>query len=223
MIPLRDSQPSRHTPVVTILLIAINAAIFFFQISLSGGTRRSFMMEYAMIPARLEWFTLATSMFLHGGWLHIIGNMWFLWIFGDNVEDILGRARFLVFYLASGVAAALVHLMFSASSTIPVVGASGAIAGVMGAYMIKFPHSRILTLIPIFIFVTRVEIPAGWMLAYWLAIQIFSGVGEMAAASANEGGGIAWWAHAGGFLAGIVLIKIMKTRRPHWGYGETFT
>jgi membrane associated rhomboid family serine protease len=138
------------------------------------------------------------------------------------VEDILGRWRYIVFYLASGVAAALVHLAFSPNLTVPTVGASGAIAGVMGAYMVKFPHSRIVTLIPVFVFITTAEIPAGWMLAYWFAIQIFSGVGQqLAAANVNEGG-IAWWAHAGGFLAGIALIKLMKTRRAHWGYPEFY-
>jgi membrane associated rhomboid family serine protease len=204
-------------------LILVNTAIFFYQMSLGPAPRRAFMLDYAMVPARMELASLVTSMFLHGGWLHILGNMWFLWVFGDNVEDVLGRARFLMFYLASGVAAALVHLMFSPGSPVPVVGASGAIAGVMGAYMIKFPHSRVLTLVPIFIFITKVEIPASWMLAYWFAIQIFSGVGQIATVSMNEGGGIAWWAHAGGFAAGVALIKLMKTRPAHWGYPELYS
>jgi membrane associated rhomboid family serine protease len=175
-----------------------------------------------MIPAEFRASTLITSMFLHGGWMHLIGNMWFLWIYGDNVEDILGKAQYLVFYLLSGVAAGVVHLVFNFDSPIPTVGASGAIAGVMGAYMLKFPHSRIVTLIPIIIFFTTVEIPAFLILIYWFAIQIFSGVGEIGRAGVQQGG-VAWFAHVGGFVAGAILIKTMKTheryhRRPelHW-------
>jgi membrane associated rhomboid family serine protease len=158
-------------------------------------------------------------MFLHGGWMHLIGNMWFLWIYGDNVEDVLGHVKYLGFYLACGVAAGLVHLLFNAGSRLPTVGASGAIAGVMGAYLIKFPHSKILTLVPIFIFFTTFELPATWILVYWFVLQLFSGFGEIGYSHLSQGG-TAWFAHIGGFLTGIVLIKIMKTRerydwRPH--------
>jgi membrane associated rhomboid family serine protease len=219
MIPLRDSQPSRTAPVVTIALIALNVFIFLHEWSLDDFSRNYFMHRYALIPARFEASDLLTSMFLHGGWLHLIGNMWFLWIFGDNVEDILGRGKYLLFYLACGVAAALVHVAFHPDSRIPTVGASGAIAGVMGAYMLKFPHSRIVTLLPIFIFFTTVEIPAWIMLVYWFTIQVFSGVGDLAASTAR-GGGIAWFAHAGGFLAGMLLVKLLPTKPPHRRYLE---
>jgi hypothetical protein len=211
MIPLRDSQPSYSTPVVTIALIAVNTLIFLFEAALDPYSRNHFVSTYGMVPARFDPSTLVSSMFLHGGWMHLIGNMWFLWIYGDNVEDVLGRAKYLVFYLASGVAAGLVHLVTNAGSPIPTVGASGAIAGVMGAYMLKFPHSRIVTLLPIFIFFTTVEIPAFVILVYWFVIQFFSGVGELGRAGVHEGG-VAWWAHIGGFVAGAVLIKAMRTR-----------
>jgi membrane associated rhomboid family serine protease len=171
-----------------------------------------------MIPDQFDPSTLITSMFLHGGWMHLIGNMWFLWIYGDNVEDILGKFQYLVFYLACGIVAGLVHLIFNVDSRVPTVGASGAIAGVMGAYMIKFPHSRIVTLLPIFIFFTTVEIPAFLILVYWFVIQFFSGVGELGRVDVNQGG-VAWFAHIGGFIAGAVMIKLLKTheryhRRP---------
>lgn len=219
MIPLRDSQPSRTTPLVTIVLIALNAAIFLHEVTLDDYSRNYFVAQYALIPARLQWADLVTSMFLHGGWLHLIGNMWFLWIYGDNIEDILGRSKYILFYLACGIAAAMVHVWFNPGSRIPTVGASGAIAGVMGAYMLKFPHSRIVTLIPIVIFFTTVEIPAWIILVYWFGIQLFSGVGDLAAASGNEGG-IAWFAHIGGFVAGLLLILVLPTKAPYRRYEE---
>jgi membrane associated rhomboid family serine protease len=219
MIPLRDSTPSHSTPVVTVLLIAVNCAVFFHQISLDAFSRNEFIYTYAMTPDRFAASTMVTSMFLHGGWLHIIGNMWFLWIYGDNVEDVLGKARYLAFYLACGVAAALTHLVFNAESRVPTVGASGAIAGVMGAYLLKFPGSRIVTLIPIFVFFTTVEIPAFVILLYWFAIQIFSGVGELGRANVNQGG-VAWFAHIGGFVAGAVLIKVLRTHERYRRHRE---
>jgi len=211
MIPLRDTQPSYSTPVVTIGLIALNVLVFFFEIALDDFSRNELMVSYGVVPARLYYDTLLTSMFLHGGWMHLIGNMWFLWIYGDNVEDILGRWRYLLFYLLCGIAAALVHVFFNAGSKIPTIGASGAIAGVMGAYMAKFPHSRVLTLVFLFIFITTVEIPATIILAYWLLLQVFSGVGEVAQSQLSKGG-VAWWAHVGGFAAGYLLIHVMKTQ-----------
>jgi len=219
MIPLRDSQPSRTTPLVTIVLIALNAAIFLHEVTLDDYSRNYFVAQYALIPGRLQLTDLVTSMFLHGGWLHLIGNMWFLWIYGDNIEDILGRSKYILFYLACGIAAAMVHVWFNPGSRIPTVGASGAIAGVMGAYMLKFPHSRIVTLIPIVIFFTTVEIPAWIILVYWFGIQLFSGVGDLAAASGNEGG-IAWFAHIGGFVAGLLLILVLPTKAPYRRYEE---
>ncbi len=211
MIPLRDSQPSYTTPVVTIALIAANTAVFLYQFSLDRFSLNHFIMIYGLVPDSLRLSTLVTSMFLHGGWLHLIGNMWFLWIYGDNVEDLLGHGKFLVFYLLCGVAAGLVHAMSNPGSRLPTVGASGAIAGVMGAYLVKFPHSRILTLVPAFIFLTTVEIPAGWILVYWLVVQFFSGFGSIGYSNMSEGG-VAWFAHVGGFLAGAALILVLAPR-----------
>jgi membrane associated rhomboid family serine protease len=211
MIPLRDSQPSDSRPIVTSALIAVNVLVFLYAVSLDPFSANHFISGYAVIPARFEPWTLVTSMFLHGGWLHLIGNMWFLWIFGDNVEDILGRSKYLLFYLLTGAAAALAHLVLNPESRIPMVGASGAIAGVMGAYMVKFPRARIVTLIFIVVFITTVELPASVLLVYWLAIQVFSGVGSIGYSSAS--GGIAWFAHVGGFLAGVALILVIPTAR----------
>jgi membrane associated rhomboid family serine protease len=211
MIPLRDTQPSHSPPIVTATIIAINVLVFLYQVSLDSYTGNHFITVYGLIPDRLDTPDLITSMFLHGGWLHLIGNMWFLWIYGDNVEDVLGHGKFALFYLLCGLGAALVHVMFNPYSRIPTVGASGAIAGVMGAYLIKFPHSHILTLVPIFVFFTTVELPAVIILAYWFILQIFSGIGSIGFSNVSRGG-VAWWAHAGGFVAGMVLIKLMGTR-----------
>jgi membrane associated rhomboid family serine protease len=211
MIPLRDTQPSSSFPFVTLALIAVNVAVFFHQIGLGSWQLNHFIASYGVIPDRLDATDLITSMFLHGGWLHLIGNMWFLWIFGDNVEDILGHGKYLLFYIAAGVAAALVHVVLNPYSRVPTVGASGAIAGVMGAYMVRFPHSRILTLVPIFIFFTTFEIPALLMLLYWFFIQIFSGIGSVGYSQVSRGG-VAWFAHVGGFVAGIALVYMLGTR-----------
>ena len=171
-----------------------------FELALAGSSR------YALPVLVL---TIFTSMFLHGGWLHIIGNMWFLWIFGDNIEDYLGHSLYLAFYLVSGFAAAATHILLNPASNLPTVGASGAIAGVMGAYLITFPRARVLTLVPIFIFLTTVELPAFLILIYWLLLQFLNGVASIAVA---EQGGVAWFAHVGGFLAGIPLM--LWLRRP---------
>jgi membrane associated rhomboid family serine protease len=211
MIPLRDTQPSSGFPFVTIGLIVMNVAVFLHQWSLSSWELNHFIGTYGIVPDRFQYLDLLTSMFLHGGWLHLIGNCWFLWIFGDNVEDILGHGKYLLFYLLAGAVAGLVHVLLNPYSRVPTVGASGAIAGVMGAYMLKFPHSRILTLVPIFIFFTTLEIPALLMLAYWFFIQIFSGIGSIGYSQVSRGG-VAWFAHVGGFIAGIVLIWILGTR-----------
>ncbi|MBM3813258.1 MAG: rhomboid family intramembrane serine protease [Acidimicrobiia bacterium] len=216
MIPLRDSQPSRSTPYVTAALIAVNVAVFLYEVSLEPYSQALFLSQYAMIPARFSLEPMMTSMFLHGGWMHLIGNMWFLWIYGDNVEDVLGHGRYLLFYLLCGVAAAGVHVGFNLISRVPTVGASGAIAGVMGAYLLKFPRAKIVLLVPVFVFITTVEVPAALVLVYWLAIQFFSGVGELGRAHLQQGG-VAWFAHIGGFLAGMALIKVMKTHeRYRW-------
>ena len=209
MIPLRDSQPSYSKPLVTIALIAVNTLVFLFQVTLDPFSLNHFIMSFGLVPDRLQWSALVTSMFLHGGWLHLIGNMWFLWIYGDNVEDILGHGKFLLFYLLCGIAAGLFHVVFNGDSRLPTVGASGAIAGVMGAYMVKFPRSRIITLVFIFFFVTTMEIPASVMLVYWFVVQFFSGVGSIGYSHLSQGG-VAWFAHVGGFLAGIGLIFALR-------------
>lgn len=211
MIPLRDSQPSHSFPVVTIGIIAVNVLAFLYEVSLDRFSLNAFLMVHGIVPARFEFSDVFVSMFLHGGWLHLIGNMWFLWIFGDNVEDILGHGKYALFYLACGAVAALAHVLFNPESRVPTVGASGAIAGVMGAYLVKFPHSRIVTLVPFFVFLTTVEIPAAIILLYWLVIQIFSGVGTIGYSHLQEGG-VAWFAHVGGFLAGMALIFLLRPR-----------
>ncbi len=211
MIPLRDSLQSYSKPYVTIAIIAANALVFLFQLTLDEFSLNSFVSTYGMIPSRLHASSLVTSMFLHGGWLHLIGNMWFLWIFGDNVEDILGHAKYLLFYLLCGVAAALFQVALNMDSRVPTIGASGAIAGVMGAYLVKFPRSRIVTLVFILFFLTTIEIPAGLILVYWFVLQFFNGVGSIASSHLSQGG-VAWFAHVGGFLAGILLIFALRPR-----------
>ncbi|RPI15398.1 MAG: rhomboid family intramembrane serine protease [Acidobacteriales bacterium] len=214
MIPLRDSQPSYSKPFVTIALIFVNVLAFLYEISLDAFSLNNLMATYGLIPSRFQLTALATSMFLHGGWLHLLGNMWFLWIFGDNVEDILGRWKYLTFYLLCGIAAGLVHVIFNSDSRLPTVGASGAIAGVMGAYLLKFPHSRIVTLVPIVFFLTTIEIPASVLMIVWFAIQFFSGVGSIGYSDPSQGG-VAWFAHVGGFLAGMALILALRPRDPY--------
>ncbi|MCL4401137.1 MAG: rhomboid family intramembrane serine protease [Acidobacteria bacterium] len=212
MFPLKDTQPSYSKPLVTLGLIAANILIFLYEFSLDPYSLNHFIGNYGLVPDRFHAYQIMTSMFIHGGWLHVLGNMWFLWIFGDNVEDALGHGKYLIFYILCGTAAAFVQLAASMGSSVPTVGASGAIAGVMGAYIVKFPQSRILTLVFIFFFITTFEVPAVIMLAYWFLIQLFSGVGSIGYSNLSQGG-VAWFAHVGGFLAGMALIKIMGTRR----------
>jgi membrane associated rhomboid family serine protease len=209
MIPLRDSQPSYSKPYVTIAIITVNALVFLFQLTLDEFSLNTFLSSYGMIPSRLQASSLLSSMFLHGGWLHLIGNMWFLWIFGDNVEDILGHAKYLLFYLLCGVAAGLVQFAFNIDSPLPTIGASGAVAGVMGAYLVKFPRSRVVTLVFVLFFLTTIEIPAAFILIFWFVLQFFNGVGAIASSHFSQGG-VAWFAHVGGFLAGILLIYAMR-------------
>ena len=213
MFPLRDTQPSYSKPVVTVLLIVINLLIFLFEASLDPYYQNAFIATYGLVPDEFSFFNVLTSMFLHGGWMHVLGNMWFLWIFGDNVEDILGHGKFLLFYLLCGVAAAMTQVFVDPASRVPVVGASGAIAGVMGAYMVKFPQSRINTLI-FYIFITTIEVPAWVMLIYWFFIQLVSGVGSLGAQVSQ--GGTAFLAHVGGFVAGICLIYLMRPKERYW-------
>jgi membrane associated rhomboid family serine protease len=211
MIPLRDVIPSRTTPYVTFLLIGLNTLVFMYQFSL-GETVEEFILYFGLIPAAFSWVAVLTSMFLHGGLLHFGGNMLYLWIFGDNVEDRMGHGRFLVFYLLCGTAAALAQTIVNPDSVVPMVGASGAIAGVMGAYFVLYPRSRIVTLLPLFFFFQIVEVPAIFFLGFWFLLQLLNGVGSMATATGSNTGGIAFWAHAAGFLAG--LSGVLVFRRP---------
>src|SRR5262249_18751548 len=210
MIPLRDVIPSRTTPYVTISLVVLNVLVFLYQLSL-GSDGQAFVYEYGLVPAMFSWPSVITSMFLHGGFLHIAGNMLYLWVFGNNVEDSMGHFRFLVFYLLCGVAAAAGHVMISPDSTVPTMGASGAIAGVLGAYLLLFPSAKIDTWIPVWwLFLTTIEVPAFFFLGFWFLLQVISGLPELAFSSAQ--GGVAWWAHIGGFVAGVVLIPFFKRR-----------
>ena len=209
MIPLRDVIPSRTTPFVTIILIAANVLVFLFELSLGDGVE-SFIRVWGLVPADFSVATLFTSMFLHGGILHVAGNMLYLWIFGDNVEDRLGHGRFLAFYLACGLAAAIAQAYISPDSTVPMVGASGAIAGVMGAYFVLYPHSRIVTLVPLFIFIQIIEVPAIFFLGIWFLMQFLSGIGSIAQTADGAGGGIAFWAHTAGFVAGLLGVVVLK-------------
>ncbi len=216
MIPLRDSNPRRTVPYVTYVLVALNILAFLWEVSLGQNLERA-LYSVSFIPARFwitgNWIgdllTIVISMFLHGGLLHIGSNMLYLWIFGDNIEDRLGHGRYLLFYLACGFVATLAHAVFSPGSRVPAIGASGAIAGVLGAYLILFPHARVLTLIPIFFFITLRELPAVILLGLWFVLQLFSGVGSLGVTDAQDLGGVAYFAHIGGFVAGLVLIAVL--------------
>jgi membrane associated rhomboid family serine protease len=209
MIPLRDVIPSRTRPVVTITLIVLNLLAWLFEISLSTDILPQFLMVYGVVPAYFRWPTLFTSMFLHGSWLHVLGNMLYLWIFGDNVEDRLGHGRYLFFYLTCGAIAAIAQVAVAPESTVPMVGASGAIAGVMGGYFVLYPRSRVLTLVPIFFFIELIEVPAILFLGIWFVMQLFSGVGSIAL-TAGTRGGVAFWAHVAGFAVGAVGVMALK-------------
>ena len=232
MFPLKDDIPSRTFPFVTVLIVALNVLAFLYQVSLGIGSpgaaraAQEFIEEFGLIPCRLTgacvdpvaglpspYVTILSSMFLHGGLLHVGGNMLYLWIFGDNVEDTLGHFRFIIFYLLSGLAAALAQTAIAPSSMIPMIGASGAVAGVLGAYLILFPHARILTLLIIGFFVRLVYIPAVVVLGFWAVVQFFSGFMTLGVATGGApGGGVAFWAHVGGFVAGIVLLFVLRPR-----------
>ncbi len=224
--PLRDNNPRNTVPVVTIALIVINCLVFLREFTLDEASTSLMIQNLGLIPSRTVAFfsgepvtisqalvPLLTSMFLHGGWMHLIGNMWFLWIFGDNVEDRVGHMRFVLFYLCCGLAGSLAHMVSSPASTVPTVGASGAIAGVLGAYLITYPRAKVLTLIPIFFFITTVEIPAYLFLFGWFAYQFFFGMVSLGP-EGQMGGGVAWFAHIGGFLAGVPLMLWARSGRP---------
>jgi membrane associated rhomboid family serine protease len=212
VIPLRDVIPSRTTPYITITIIVINALAWLFELTLSPDVIGVFLRVYGIVPAFFQPATLITSMFLHGSWSHVIGNMWFLWIFGDNVEDRVGHGRFIVFYLLCGIGAGLAHLVANPGSELPTVGASGAIAGVMGAYFVLYPQSRVLTLLP-WIFITVVEIPAVFVLGFWFLAQVFSAGAIAVTASTHGGGGVAFMAHVAGFAAGAIGIFVFRKKQ----------
>ena len=222
MIPLRDANPSRTFPIITFALIASNIIVFIIEIS-QGEYMAGFIFEFGLIPATVvdncrltnigfgTFIPFITSMFLHGGWMHLVGNMLFLYIFGDNVEDKFGHFRFFIFYFIAGITAALTQVFMFPDSEIPMVGASGAIAGVLGAYVLMFPGARIITLIPIIFFFDIVELPAFVFLGIWFLMQVFSGVFSLGIGS--DAGGVAWWAHIGGFTAGAILLPFLKIKR----------
>jgi len=233
MIPIRDDIPSRSYPVVSVSLIVINVLAFLYELTLGSEGLELFFQEYAVIPARyfaagyvdpfgrIHQFGLTdlvvpvfTAMFLHGGWLHVGGNMLYLWIFGDNVEDRMGRGRFLIFYFLCGVLATVAHIVFNPESRAPSLGASGAIAGVLGAYLLLYPRARVITVVPIFFFIQFIPIPAFIVLGVWFLQQFFAGAMSLGAASAQTGG-VAWWAHIGGFIAGMALVHLFK-RKDYW-------
>lgn len=220
MIPLRDSIRPRHRPFINWLLIGLNLLVFLKELGLTPAELTHLFYRWGVIPARVIYdlavgaplepmmVTFVTAIFLHGGWVHFLGNMLYLWVFGDNVEDRLGHFRYLIFYLLAGVAGNVAHVLANPASPVPVVGASGAIAGVLGAYFVTFRRSKVLALVPVFFFITLMEVPAVIFLALWFFIQLFNGAASLGGA-ANP---VAWWAHIGGFVAGMVLIKILAPR-----------
>ena len=220
MIPLRSTERVYSPARITGALIAVNLLVFVYQLTLPAYAMTQFVEQWGLVPDRLHLSSLFTSMFLHGGWTHILGNMLFLWVFGRNVEDLLGSGRFLLFYLICGLAAGMTQILTNFYSPVPTIGASGAIAGVMGAYLIKFPRARIVTLLPIFFFFTTMEIPAALLLLFWFAMQFLSGVGSLTETD-YSGGGVAFFAHIGGFVAGMLLVRLFPERRRwrtwnHW-------
>ena len=220
MIPLRDDNPAQRVPVMTRTLIVANVLAFLFELS-QGEAMQEFLRDWGVVPGRLfaaisdvtalprELLTVFTSLFLHGGWLHLIGNMWYLWIFGDNVEDTMGPWRFLAFYLSTGFVAALLHSTVMPGSPIPTIGASGAIAGVLGAYALRFPRARVMTLIPIFFFFQVVAVPALVVLGIWFVFQFIAGAMSLGSGS----GGVAWWAHIAGFAYGFIVMGVFTRRQ----------
>ena len=212
MIPLRDVIPSRTTPYITVALIVLNALAWCVELGLSRDVLPAFLQVYGVVPVDFRASTLVTSMFLHGSWMHVIGNMWYLWIFGDNVEDRLGHCRFLAFYLLCGSAAAIGQVVIDPTSTLPIVGASGAIAGVMGAYFVLYPRSRVLMLVPLIIFWEIIELPAIFLLGFWFLMQLFSAGAIAITAASARGGGVAFAAHVAGFAAGVIGVFVFRKR-----------
>jgi membrane associated rhomboid family serine protease len=230
LIPLKDSNPTERIAVVTVLLIAANIAVFLFEVSLSREGTEALLGAFALVPAKLlsvsgptaqgavpAAVTVVTSQFLHGGWLHVLGNMLYLWIFGNNVEDAMGRFRFLVFYVLCGTIAALSHALPNVRSSVPLIGASGAVSGVLGAYLLLFPRARVLTLFTLGFFVRLIEVPAVVVLGFWFLLQFLNVM-----MSSGAGGGVAWSAHIGGFLAGMAFVGLFKRRDIPWGGRRSF-
>ncbi len=224
MIPIQDIVPRKRIPLVTLGIIAANTLVFLFEISLPADILQELTFNLGVVPARytdpawalthswpgLKYLAFVTAMFLHGGWIHLLGNMWTLWIFGDNVEDRMGHGRFLIFYLLCGLASEAFHVWMHPHSTIPVIGASGAISGVLGAYYALFPFARVIVLVPIFFFPFFFEIPAILYIGFWYFMQLFSGT--LSIVHGNAVGGVAWWAHVGGFLTGLLLHRLFCLR-----------
>jgi membrane associated rhomboid family serine protease len=232
MIPLKDDIPRRSFPLVTVLLITANVAVFLYQVSLGAGgdpaaarAARELVTDFGTVPCRLSgacrapeafpppMVTIVTSMFLHGGLFHIGGNMLYLWIFGNTVEGELGHGRYLLFYVLAGVAAAVAQTVVDPDSAVPMVGASGAISGVLGAYLLLFPYARILTLVSFGFFIRFVHVPAVLVLGFWIVVQLLNGFLTVAAATGGRSGGVAWFAHIGGFAAGLALLFVLRDRR----------
>jgi len=217
MFPLRDDQPLHSVSLSTFFIIALNVLVFLYQLQLDDYSLNAFIAHWGL-TATVRGFHLAnifTSMFIHGGWMHIIGNMMFLWCFGRSLEDAMGSGKFLVFYLLCGVAAAFTQSFLTWGSRAPMVGASGAIAGVMGAYLLKFPRAKIQTLVIFIVFFTRIEIPAVLVLGYWFIVQLFSGAGSLGYSHLSQGG-TAYFAHIGGFIAGMILVNVLGTQTRYY-------
>ncbi|MFO0795146.1 MAG: rhomboid family intramembrane serine protease [Candidatus Brocadiaceae bacterium] len=229
MIPIRDRNPSGVFPIITVGIIALNVLVFIFELSL-GHRLDDVLFQCGVVPLKIfysadipdttvvnTYFPFLTYMFFHAGFIHLVGNMWYLWIFGDNVEDALGRIKFILFYLICGIGSAAVHVYINKQSEVPCVGASGAIAGVLGAYMVTFPRARVLVIIPLFIIWQMIELPAIVVLGFWFIIQFFVGTASISSA---QSGGVAWWAHIGGFILGIILIKIFPKSRYRYSHRQ---
>lgn len=218
MIPLYDTVRSRRFPIVNWAIIVLNVLVFLYELSLSPNALQSMTFTWGLAPVKLmihpetSWVMIFTAMFLHGGWFHILSNMWVLFVFGDNVEGRMGHGSYLIFYLLSGVAAALLESLVLQNSKVPMIGASGAIAGVLGAYLILFPRARVASIVPIFFIFTIVEIPAAIFLLFWFVSQLFSGWLTL---QGSDGSGIAWWAHVGGFLFGMLAVHLFARRKSY--------
>ncbi len=218
MIPIKDINPSRSFPIVNLTIIVACSVIWLYEVSLEEYEFSDFIYSFGLVPVEVfsKPYQLFTHMFLHGSWLHIIGNMWFLWVFGDNVEDRLGKFKYLLFYVLCGLGAAVIQSLVSfltGAVDVPMVGASGAISGVLGAYLYLFPHARILALVPVFFFLTFMELPAVFFIGMWVFIQIINGLITLPFASM---GGVAWFAHIGGFFVGYRLVRVFYRRRLYW-------